>query len=388
VTFSDYEINPASEEFARRRAAAYASSHQMLRDTDQGFRYLARQSDGTRAVREEVDTNQLFAAAGAFHDGAQEHVVPLAGVNYFDYELGRGKTQLNVLFAGVFAFATASKPDLFGGRADVTADLGLSAIYGDDKVFVGDDEVEAERIETREQTLALRLGLPAGKFVKFNLIGHANLTQYSADEDAASAFVLPPDHVELAAELETVFNRRGLSLAASARFAHRSAWEAWGLPDAESGALEPTIDSYTRFGATVFKEWYLPGFQKLRGEVGWLDGSRLDRFSRYQFSFFGEDRLNGFSGSGVRFDRAVIGRAGYSFNLFEVLRLDLGLDAAQVEDEAADVGRQSFAGFGLSTNFVAPWKTIVSLNYGYALDSDIPDLEGQQEFLLLVFKLF
>jgi len=37
---------------------------------------------------------------------------------------------------------------------------------------------------------------------------------------------------------------------------------------------------------------------------------------------------------------------------------------------------------------VGPWKTVISLNYGRALVSDIADLEGKQEFLLVVLKLF
>ena len=66
----------------------------------------------------------------------------------------------------------------------------------------------------------------------------------------------------------------------------------------------------------------------MRAEINYLDGSDLDRFSRYEFSFFGDDRLNGFSGSGVRFDQGWIARAGYAFNLFEVIRLpgDTSLD--------------------------------------------------------------
>jgi hypothetical protein len=31
---------------------------------------------------------------------------------------------------------------------------------------------------------------------------------------------------------------------------------------------------------------------------------------------------------------------------------------------------------------------VIALSYGRALDSDVADLEGQQEFLLTVFKLF
>jgi hypothetical protein len=43
---------------------------------------------------------------------------------------------------------------------------------------------------------------------------------------------------------------------------------------------------------------------------------------------------------------------------------------------------------GLNANFPAPWRTVISLGYGRALASDVPDFRGQQEFLLLVLKLF
>jgi hypothetical protein len=128
--------------------------------------------------------------------------------------------------------------------------------------------------------------------------------------------------------------------------------------------------------------------QKVRHEIAVLSGSNLDRFSSYQFSLFGDDRLNGFSGSGVRFDEGLILRSGYSFNLFSAIRLDAVLENAWVEKDNSFEGTQRFTGFGVGANFPFKWKTVVSLNYGYAVSSDIPDLEGKQEFLLVVLKLF
>jgi hypothetical protein len=413
VTFTDFRINPSRADFEERRAAAYASRNRMLRDTDEGFRYLERQADGTRVVKPEMDTNQLFLAGGAFQDSSRDSVVPLAGVNYFDFDLWNRDVQFNVLFAGVLGFVTASKPGLGGTRMDLTLDAGLNALRSDDKVFEGDREVEAERIRDRGQVLALRLGVPAGPFFKLNLVGRAAYRQYyTSDEGSAAvadyndangtdlAFVLPRDHVEWTGRAEIVFNRRGYTVSAAGSRSRRSDWEAWGLSDGagQFGTIrdgvfvvtggEPVRTSFSRFRLGLVKEWFLPRFQKIRGAVDYLDGSRLDRFSRYQFSFFGDDRLWGFSGSGVRFDRGVIGRAGYSFNLFEAIRLDATLESARVEPDASDGRTQSFSGIGVSCNFVGPWTTVIDLSYGYALRSDIPDLEGAQEFLVFVLKLF
>lgn len=412
LVFREFELNPDPEEFERRRAEAYASKNQMLRDTDQGFRYLERQPDGSRTVKDKIDKNALFAALGAFRDSSTDGISPLGGVNYFDYDVRGKNIQLNAFFAGVLGFLTVSKPDLFDRRIDATLDATLIGLKFEDKVFSGDQELLLERIENRPQNVALRLGVPAGQFFKFNFIGNFTVRQFFEEDEAALAlarfnastktrslsFTLPQDHLQTTGTVAVEFNRRGYTISAGASWAHRSSWEPWGLfdavadeyvtcdPDCRGIEAEPFRDSFATWDVTAFKEWYLPKFQKLRGEINYLDGSRLDRFSRYEFSFFGGDRLNGFSGSGVRFDRGLVGRVGYAFNLFEALRVDAALESALVDPPLGR--RQSHTGIGLSGSVVGPWRTVISLSYGYALASDIPDLEGEQEFLLLVLKLF
>jgi hypothetical protein len=409
LTFLEYEINPAPERFAEQRARAYASSHQMLRDTDDGLRYLHRQPDGTRIVATKENTDQMLLAAGAVKDRSQDHVLPLAGFDYFNYRVAGRNLQFHALFAGVFALLNASKADLFGARADLTADATLSALPYEDRVYVGEEERVEERIEIRPQGLALRLGLPAGAFFKVNLIGGLRYREYGHSDEALArvdelsdgvVVVLPPDHLERSGAVEVAFNRRGFSVAADLAFASRSEWAPSGLYDQASGRFgrfeagvfvpeEPSReDEFTRWSLTAFKEWYLPRFQKVRATFDLLGGAHLDRYSRHQFGLFGGHSLSGFSGSGVRFDDGAIGRASYAFNLLELIRFSAAVETAWIRPPDAPAGRQSFTGLGLSGNVVAPWKTLVSLTYGLALDADIEDLEGQQEFLLLVFKLW
>jgi hypothetical protein len=417
VRFLEFEINPDVDHFEEQRQVAYASRNKMLRETPEGFRYLKRQEDGTRIVNPKVDDNQLFVAAGAFNDRATDGVVPLAGVNYFDYDLWDKGVQVNAFFGGVLGFLTAAKPGLWGTRMDASLDFGFRFIDFGNEVFIGDTELTTEEVDTNRQSLALRLGVPVGEFVRFNFIGRASYESYSESENSAAAidlfnaahkqpqleFILPQDHVQGSFTAAFEYNRRGYSLLANTSWATRSEWDPWGMVDSQTGqylVYDPTLetyvptepdsfdDSFARWGIGGFKEWYLTSFQKARLDVNLLGGTSLDRFSRYQFSFFGDDRLFGFSGSGVRFDEGAIARAGYSFNVFEIVRLDAALENAWVRERDQPTGTQSFTGVGLSGNVVGPWKTVVSLNYGYALKSDIPDLEGEQEFLLIILKLF
>ncbi len=420
LTFETLEINPDPADFERRRAVSYASANQMLRDTSEGFRYLERHDDGSRTVQEEIDSSQLFAAVGATRDSSTDGVVPLGGVDYFNYNLFGKNIQVNALFAGVLGLLTVSDPDLFGGITDLTLDAFLIGIKTEDKLFEADDELLTERIDQRNQNLRVQFGVPIGQFVKFNLSGGVTFKRYFDNDDAIDAvarynmdhpsqdlrFVLPEDHEQLTGGVSAEFNRMGYTVQGRMSRSRRTDWSDWGMVDnaAPGGATfvsldsasglyapanrAPSPDRFSRWGVTAFKEWYLPRFQKVRGEVNYLDGQDLDRFSQYRFTQFGSDRLNGFAGSGVRFDHGVVARAGYSFNLFEAIRFDAVLENAWVESEQSGDGRQSFTGVGLGGNVVGPWTTVISLSFGYALSSDIADLEGDHEFLLFVLKLF
>jgi len=417
VTFLEYDVNPPLERFQDRRDQAYESKHNMMRDTAEGFRYMDPGPDGTRVLKKPAKS-QWFAALGAFKSGATDGVQPFGGANYFNFDIAGKNLQLNALIGGVVNFVTLSKPDLVGGKVSATGDLFVSALFFSDKVFFEDEELIEERVNRRTQAFDVRLGFQAAEFVRLDLVGGVQKWEFEHNDEGQQAidvyntvnapeqmlrFVLPSDHLEATAALRFEYNRRGYSLIARTSGSARSDWEEWGLFDEVGGGFvvydpstgkydlpQPAIlnDRYAKWNVEVFKEWYLEKFQKVRGEVNVMGGSDLDRFSKYQFSLFGNDRLSGFAGTGVRFDEGVIGRAGYSFNLFDVIKLDALVESGWIRDEIAFDGTRNFSGVGLTVNFVGPWKTVYTVNYGYAVASDIPDLQGSQEFFVLILKLF
>ena len=415
VTFARYDVNPPREEFESRRALAYASDRKMVRDTAEGIRYLERNPDGSRSVKP-VDSNQWLAAAGAFRDASSDGTVGFAGANYFDFDLAGTDIQVNALLGGVVYLLTASKPDLGGGTSG-TVDAFASAIHFSDQVFLGQAGLDTETVDVRPQRIDLRIGLPLRPYLRLNLVGGLAFRQYDDNDDSSRALaeynadhpgqslrlVLPEDHRTLSGGLELEFNRKGFTIVSNAAWLARSEWGAFGpYDDAAAGFVrfdpssatyvpggpEPVEERFALYGVTAFREWFLPGFQKLRAEAQWLDGSRLDRFSSYQFSLFGEDRLNGFAGTGVRFDRGWIARGGWSFNLFEAIRFDAVVETAGVVERGAPDRKSSFTGAGVSATVLGPWKTVFNLSYGRALDTAIRELEGSDEFFFLVLKLF
>ena len=417
LTFWDVRVNPPAAEFEAERKRAYDGDNKMMRDTDEGVRYLDRAEDGTRVVRSEFDNSRLFLLGGAFRDQSSDGITPLAGVNYFNFDVWDRGIQFNAFIAGAINFFTFSDPNAFNRSWDATANATLSALKFGDKVFSGDTELVFEQIDSRSQNLSVSLGIPIGKFLKFNLSGGGRYVQFFENSDTRRAIdnhnmnplntplrlVLPPDHVEYRNRLGLEYNRRGWSVSTFATAARRSEFASFGLLDDLAGTpvrfdplsmsyvattAEPVRRRFTRFALSASKEWFLPKFQKVRMETNLFGGTDLDRFSRWQFSLFGNTRLNGFAGSGVRFDKGQIVRASYSFNLLEVVRFDAVVESAWVQEDASMLGMQNHGGIGIAANFVAPWKLVVSVSYGRALWSDIPELEGQDEFLVVVLRMF
>ena len=436
VTFEDFVVNGA--EFDQRRKAAYSSEHQMLRETDKGFRYLVKDDEGNRQVKTDMDKNQLFGLAGVFYDGSLDYPLPLLGVNYFDYDF-RGKgIQTNVFFAGALVMANATKPDLLGTRYEVGVDLFAMAVAFTDRGFEtgllrkksgsivsgSDEQLDELDVSNRSQHVAFNFGHALGDFAKVRL--SVGLTRqnsgrtddtYEDDPDEAlkggqTHFIVPADVWERSYELTGNYDRSGYSVDGSISFSSRSQWPFWGCPPGllvesdKDGTVElkprtcgrqgvplvpdwsPDAEDFSRYQVGASKEWHLPYFQKVRGELDWLGGHDLDRFSRYQFSFFGETSLRGFSGRGVRFDDGIIARANYAFNIGQVVQFDASLDHARVRDLSSSRGFADHTGIGVSGKFLGPWETILRFDVGYSLASDIPAAEGKAEALFLVLKLF
>lgn len=394
VRFTNIRINEPG--FAEQRREAYASPHQILRETDQGLRYLEPGQDGERVLMDKVRTRSLFLVGGGFYNEAVDFPIPFAGLDYFDYDfLGRGQ-QINLFLAGAANLLTWADPALGGSRVDLSADLSLVGFAGADRFFVMGDEREDAEIKSRSQSLSATLGVPLGHFLKFRGTYGLRYENFQAGEDMAADFIQPQDTLVPFAKLELQFNRRGFSATADVSGFHRVDWEVWGDPDPGSdlvgsrvGDFSADHQDFTRWSFSVSQDFFLKAFQKVRLSATWLDGSDLDRFSRYQFSFFGEKlRLRGFSGSGVRFDQGVLARVRYTFNLADVVTFDAGVDHGRVENFPGGEGYQNHTGIGFAGKFLGPWGLIVKLEYGYALRSDIKAVEGEQEVQLLFLKIF
>ena len=159
---------------------------------------------------------------------------------------------------------------------------------------------------------------------------------------------------------------RGLqAVQLSGSYSARSDWEFWGLPDNDE--FDPNQEKYFLWEVSVGKTWWLPKFMKFGIELDHLDGADLDRFSKYDFGFFGDSRISGYQSDQVRAESAWATHLSYGVGLGETFRLDLVADTALATDDVANLNNELLAGVGISGTFIGPWQTIVNLDVGVAV---------------------
>ncbi len=357
------EVKVNDPGFEQARQAAAESDLTMVRDTPQGLRYLVKdEATGERVVKEGFDSNKLFLLGGLFYDDALDFPLPLAGINYFSFDFRGTGQQVNAFFGGALLTVDVAEPRLFGSRFDAGADFFALAVPLADTVWRDDDEVHEEEVETRSGNVGFKLGRPLGNFVKvsseYTLAHH----DYGTTDNTIAGFVPPGNHLTHSLQLNGRFARAGWRVGLEGSLHRRSEWEPWGLPGNPDYFAE--AQDYSLWGATLSKNWYLPYFQKIGAEVNYLGGSDLDRFSKYEFGFFGASRVHGYQSDRVRATEVTAGHLSYGFEIGEAFRLEAVADAALATDEDAGLDQELLAGIGVNGTFLGPWQTVVNLDLG------------------------
>ncbi len=358
---TEVRINDAG--FDEARSTSLASDVTMVRDTEKGLRYLVKDPEtGERIVKEGFDTDKWFALGGVFYDDALDFPLPLAGVNYFSFDFKGSGQQLNLFFGGVLLSVDYADPNFLGSKFDAGADFFGIAFPLTDTVWRDDREREAEEVEALPASFGLTLGRPLGAYVKARLGYDLAWVNYGRTDATAPDFVLPSDTLTHSASLGLRLARGGYQLNLQGALHRRAEWEAWGLADNRD--FDPDKNEYSRWEAEASKSWYPGPFQRLGLEAGYYSGDNLDRFSKYEFGFFGGTRVHGYQSSRVRAEEAWAAHLSYGFGLGEGLRLDAVADAAWATDEASRLSDELLAGVGLAGTFMGPWQTIINLDFG------------------------
>jgi hypothetical protein len=368
TTFTNFRLDP--QEFTNLLAQASASDARMVRETEAGLRYLERRGDGERVVKEGFDTSRLFAVGGIHHDAGLEFpVVPLGGIDYFNFNLFNKGIQTNVFFAGVVVAANATHPNVGGTRTNVGADFFGIAVPVSNTMFRNGEEHLPETVKAVPLGLTLRAGHPIFQFGKLDFsLGMSHLT-YQRSEDTAADFAVPSDTFVLTPGASFTYARYGYTFSSYYEYSRRSEWEPWGV----LSEYDPAQKTFARYGGSFGKSFFLPKFQRIGLDFNYLAGTRLDRFSKYELGFFGSQRVHGVKSGSVHAEKALLGHLSYGFVISDQFRLEAFYDHALIDDESSNLHRAPFQGLGIAGQTVGPWGTLLRLDIGKTIGRNAQD---------------
>jgi hypothetical protein len=358
--FTNFRIDPTDFEGALKTASA--SDARMVRETPKtGMQYLEKTATGERVAKEGFDLSRKFLLGGVHHDaGLQYPVLPLGGVDYFNFNLHNTGIQTNVFFAGIVVVANATNPNVANTRTNVGVDFFGIAVPTTSTVYRNGIEQKNEAVRSLGTSLTLRAGHPFLQFGKIDLSLGLSHVRYSRDTDTADTFTIPTSTFVLSPSVDMQYSRWGWVASGFYEYNQRTQWKPWGL----LSEYNDNQKSFADFGATVGKSFYLPKFQRIGLEVNYLDGTHLDRFSKYELGFFGTQRVHGIKSGSVRAEKMTLTHLTYGFVFSDQFRIESYYDYALVTDKTAGYHREPFQGVGIGGQTIGPWGTLVRLDVG------------------------
>ncbi len=364
VTMSEIAINPPDLETKLKEA--YASPSQMVRDTDDGLRYLEPDPahPDERQVSNKLTRKSLIGVAGIFYERGLDYPFPLLGIQYFNFDLWGKNKQLSVLFFGSLLFANYTDPAFLGTHFDLGADAFGVAIPFTETEYRFGQEFKAGSVKHLPEAVSLNLGHPLGTYLKASLVLSAGYDNYKTTSDTAPNFVIPVDTWTYSAGLRLNFSADGYNLTGTGTYSDRQKWAPWGAPDFFT--FQPNQKDYWKYELEASKGFYFADFRKLLVKVAYLGGSDLDRWSQWDFGPFTTTSLTGFPSGSVLADKAVLNNLSYGLNIQEVIRFEIEYDQALVTNRFAGYHDTYFSGIGVTTSFNGPWDgTRIRFDAGY-----------------------
>jgi hypothetical protein len=379
VVFSDFRVN--DEQFADARQQARRGDNIMYRDTDLGLRYLIKRGD-ERVVSDQTTTSGKALAFGVTLDPSYDYPVPLAGIDYVNFNFLNRGLQFGFIFSGVLAAGNLQKAKIAGTKFDLSVDFFGIAVTNNDQVYDDNGERKGERLESRPVSTGVNLGYQLSDFQKITLSSHVQYDAFRTSRDnTETGFAVPVSTATVNGAINYEYRRAGYSFLGSYAHYRRARWERWG----HGVDFDPAAQSYTKYNLGISKDFYFKTFNKIHLNVAYYGGQREDRFSMYRFGLFDETRMRGVPSAGVRFSELGMARASYSFNLLNLYRLAVYMDRAWGRTPSSSVW-QSTTGTGFEVNFRGPKTTMLKLGVGKGFLPKIYRGSGSVVVEFMVFK--
>ncbi|MFQ5766977.1 MAG: hypothetical protein ACE5ID_03215 [Acidobacteriota bacterium] len=394
LDYSGFRINP--EDLDQQVDRAYASSNQVLEATDQGFKRLRKveNRDGAVTIQESSVTSsgvsRLLVGRMSMGNGFNPGL-PVAGVNYFNFDYKGTGSQVDLVWAGPFVDLFWSDPSFMGSKTILSLEARVNPISStnkrDDVTDAIQDDVKGERVKIATQTLSGIVGYPISTNHKLEIQVDINFKDFRGDDETAPTFTVPSDTMDRSLTLRWVYNRAGFRVNGTVQGGTRTNWRFWGRPDGSD--FSPSDRQYLKSALVFNKNFFPRGLDRFGFRLSLFDGSSLDRFSMFNFSGFGPGNITGFGGSELRAERGGVLDLNYSVSLRGRTRLDFNVNHGRFRN-GDDFGPhfEHATGGRVALNFSGPWNSFLRVSLGSALESSVDDLDQNSSLRVTLFRTF
>ncbi|BDU72037.1 hypothetical protein [Mesoterricola silvestris] len=352
--------------FDGARAAARDGKGSLLQNTREGYRYLVKQADGSRALETRA-SSRAKAVGGVVLvvPGMEPPVMPLAGLLMFDFNaLDRG-IQYSLLTAGVWNSLNLTVSKALLGL-DLTSQAVLTLFGGTERPVKDGRQEDKEGVDRRSQLVELGLGRDLGAGFRLEALGNFTHDLFSTPKDKyrTPGFLNPPSGWTLLGSAQLTWQHKGFQIRSKYGEGRRPQGD-FGAP----GAVQPLPGEgrFTRWeGAAGYDVEPAKGVW-LNSEVGFGGGRFFDRFSPLSF----DGRVSGIKPYAVVADRMVYGGVSLAFPTGPNLRLTLGLNHGRAHS-LTDQKTYGFTGLKIAGDLPGFWWfTTIRVDLGAGLHSDV-----------------
>jgi hypothetical protein len=192
-----------------------------------------------------------------------------------DFDYRHTGAQLSIFFAGPILATDLSKQ--YRTKYRLAADLALSALPGENRVYNGNVENTAEEIWAWEQTIGGRASWQATSHFSATAFTYLAYDIYRRTSDTSTAYEPPRNGLALLPGLQLRLTDKGYLFTADGTRGQRLDWRAFGY----SSSTSRPQSAYTLYDADLNKDYYIRKFTKGGWDLAYFGGDQLDRFSRH-----------------------------------------------------------------------------------------------------------
>ncbi|MCL1892975.1 MAG: hypothetical protein FWG02_01895 [Holophagaceae bacterium] len=380
--YTGFLIN--QDDFFYNRQQARDSKSTMMRQTEDGVRYLVRDKDGNRYIEHKQRTfGRAIGGAVLVDPSLQFPVIPAAALALFDYDaFGKG-IQYNALIAGVYNMGTLTIPDLAGFALGIHAQGGILAFT--ERPVKDGELLDEDGVARQSAQVRLSIGRDLGYGFRMRLQGLGIYNRFSdAKEEKYRTpdYLIPPSGFTLGWTGELTWMHKGFQL--------RGNYGSGKRPDGffgSPGDIRPIAEGgkYTRWGMTTAYDLRLNSLSWIHSEIGMDGGSGFDRFQSLELGGMGGGvRVAGIRSNAVTADKIHYASMGFVFPAAASFRFSCHLDHARAHS-LDDKKTYGFTGLGLAGDIPGFWWfTTVRADIGIGIQSDVPGVRGVNGYIALL----